>query len=273
MTKRSGEPMGKQRRAQRALVLLALQLAACLLPDVSSEPVTASDDGAAPLAESAPVTEPSEPRKGDAGVAAPAAHHDAGTQASSVAAQHDASTQASSVAAQPPGPAGDAATPTADAAQTSESECPPGACAHGVCRELTNNYWCECDPGYMASGRECVPASGAPELRANGDGTVSVTDTNTLWQDPPPSMSFSFDAALAYCSSLSLAGHTDWQLPPDISLAKLCVLNITSPVLSESTAVYWIGRNKIVTCDAMGVERPVHGVSVARARCVHAPVE
>jgi len=49
------------------------------------------------------------------------------------------------------------------------SNCPMDACKHGKCRELVNNYWCECDDGYMVSGRECVPFT-ETKLKKNADG-------------------------------------------------------------------------------------------------------
>jgi hypothetical protein len=159
------------------------------------------------------------------------------------------------------------------------SDCPPGACANGKCVELTNNYWCECSPGYMLSGRECVPALTTAKLRANTDGTVSVIGTMTLWQDPVAAMSFGYEAAEQYCESLSLAGFSDWQVPSGLALARLCPINAANPVLTDSTSAYWIaarndgGRSNIVSCNAEGVEQPVYGTSVARVRCVHAPTE
>jgi hypothetical protein len=119
-----------------------------------------------------------------------------------------------------------------------------------------------------------MQAAQGERLRANRDGTVSVTGTMTLWQDPVPAMSFGFEEALQYCSDLSLAGISDWQLPTGVSLSKLCVINAASPVLSDSTAAYWTANHldqvdRIVACDARGIERAVTGF-VARVRCVHA---
>jgi hypothetical protein len=100
----------------------------------------------------------------------------------------------------------------------------------------------------------------------------------TLWQDPVPAMSFGYEAAVQYCSSSRVAGFADWQVPSGVALNKLCVINVTSPVLSDITAPYWIasaskGSERVVSCDANGIEVARSGVMVARVRCVHAPTD
>jgi hypothetical protein len=101
----------------------------------------------------------------------------------------------------------------------------------------------------------------------------------TLWQDPVPAMSFSYQAAEQYCSSSRVAGFADWKVPSGVALNKLCVLNATSPVLADITAPYWIaaersgstGWERVVSCDANGIEMARSELQVARVRCVHAP--
>lgn len=239
-----------------------LPLAACVLPSVSSAPSMASDTSTA--SEPAPPEAPTIP-----------------LEMPPVAAEADESDSASSESEMA---AGDAAVPAEpmekpDAGQampaskeSPASSCPPGACEHGKCLELTNNYWCECDLGYMLSGRECVPAAAGPKLQANNDGTVSVVGTRTRWQDPVAAMSFGYEGAIAHCSNLNLGGYSDWVIPTGVSLSRLCAINAANPVFSDSTAAYWINSQQIVTCDAKGIEHTVNG-SVARVRCVYAPTD
>ena len=253
--------------------MIGLQLGACLLPSVSSE---------SPLVDrSAPVEEMPEARDSNFEIdaaqhsepAAPASDpvvsvkHEVGQSMSAAQTKHDAGQAMSAAQAGLP-----------QSAPAPSSNCPPGACANGKCVELTNNYWCECNPGYMLSGRECVFAPPTAKLRANGDGTVSVIGTMTLWQDPVAAMSFGYEAAEQYCANLSLAGFSDWQMPSGLALSRLCPINAANPVLTDSTSAYWIASRHegwwdIVSCNAEGIEEPVYGGSVARVRCVHAPTE
>lgn len=52
----------------------------------------------------------------------------------------------------------------------------------------------------------------AADLVDNGDGTVTDTTTGLTWQQTEAG-SMSWEAALAYCDNLDLAGHDDWRLP------------------------------------------------------------
>jgi hypothetical protein len=56
----------------------------------------------------------------------------------------------------------------------------------------------------------CSPA--LADLVENGDGTVTDTVTGLMWQQAEAG-TMTWDAALAYCESLVLAGHSDWRLP------------------------------------------------------------
>lgn len=50
----------------------------------------------------------------------------------------------------------------------------------------------------------------------NGDGTVTDTKQNLMWQKGDNGMEVSFEEAEKYCRSLRLVGYTDWRLPnPD----------------------------------------------------------
>jgi hypothetical protein len=62
----------------------------------------------------------------------------------------------------------------------------------------------------------CVRGSswGSSNYVDNGNGTVSDTQTGLTWQyDRQVIISGGWEAMLAYCEALELAGHTDWRLP------------------------------------------------------------
>jgi hypothetical protein len=47
----------------------------------------------------------------------------------------------------------------------------------------------------------------------NGDGTVTDSSTNLMWQQSTPDISMTWKEALNYCKTLNLGNHTDWRLP------------------------------------------------------------
>lgn len=46
-----------------------------------------------------------------------------------------------------------------------------------------------------------------------GDGTITDTQTNLLWQKQDDGYKRTLEEAKAYCNELSLGGHDDWRLP------------------------------------------------------------
>lgn len=47
----------------------------------------------------------------------------------------------------------------------------------------------------------------------NGDGTITDTQTNLLWQKQDDGLKRTLEEAKAYCNDLSLGGHNEWRLP------------------------------------------------------------
>ncbi|MEX2160280.1 MAG: DUF1566 domain-containing protein [Anaerolineales bacterium] len=45
----------------------------------------------------------------------------------------------------------------------------------------------------------------------NGDGTVTDTSSGLMWQKEDPG-EMTYEAAISFCNSLDLAGHSDWRL-------------------------------------------------------------
>jgi len=61
-------------------------------------------------------------------------------------------------------------------------------------------------------------STGYAELIDNGDGTVTDTKTELVWQKAEAGL-MPWKEAIAYCDTLVLAGHSDWRLP-DLSELK-----------------------------------------------------
>lgn len=94
----------------------------------------------------------------------------------------------------------------------------------------TTNVWCANSGGGLGGKpkRETMSEGGTLRYHAryvrgakptdghnylnNGDGTVTDLDTSLMWAQVP-SASLSWENALAYAESLSVAGYTDWRLP------------------------------------------------------------
>jgi hypothetical protein len=67
--------------------------------------------------------------------------------------------------------------------------------------------------GYFTIYVRGNPDYGTNELTDNGNGTVSDAATRLMWMQGDNGQGVIWEAALAYCEGLSLAGHTDWRLP------------------------------------------------------------
>jgi len=57
-----------------------------------------------------------------------------------------------------------------------------------------------------------VPVQAA-NFTGNGDGTVTDSDTNLVWQQTDDDTGHTWEESLDYCNDLSLAGNSDWRLP------------------------------------------------------------
>jgi hypothetical protein len=74
--------------------------------------------------------------------------------------------------------------------------------------------------------------AGAPNGESytdNGDGTVTDNVTGLMWQQAVPSARYTWANAVAYCPTLTLAGHSDWRLPTVIELVSIVDFGQVNP--------------------------------------------
>ena len=82
-------------------------------------------------------------------------------------------------------------------------------------------------------------------LRDNGDGTVTDRTTGLQWQKTQPAVTMTWENALTYAESLSLAGRTDWRLPNIKELQSLNDPSVLRPsirapfMLTGTTGKLW----------------------------------
>ena len=86
-----------------------------------------------------------------------------------------------------------------------------------------------------------------PHFTDNGNGTIRDNYTGLVWQKTQSSTTMTWEQALAYANTFSLAGKTDWRLPNVKELQSLNNVNLKKPsidtnyfknILSDS-ANYW----------------------------------
>lgn len=84
-----------------------------------------------------------------------------------------------------------------------------------------------------------------PQLKDNGDGTVSDQRTGLIWQKIGVSQGMTWEAALKYCQSLQLSGRDDWRLPNIKELRSISDDRKVQPSLDKTffpeaqSAYYW----------------------------------
>jgi hypothetical protein len=68
-------------------------------------------------------------------------------------------------------------------------------------------------PGQPFHGQDAQYEGAQPAYVDNGDGTVTDTNTELMWQQTPASVKSTFTEAVAAAPAFGLAGHDDWRLP------------------------------------------------------------
>lgn len=114
--------------------------------------------------------------------------------------------------------------------------------------------------GYMRAVRGgSGPASGQ-EFVDNGDGTVTDTETGLMWKKTTAS-NRTWEEALTYCETLTLAGYSDWRLPNRIELQSLVDYNRITPSIdtdyfpdTKPQSRYWSSTSDIYSGGAWYVD-------------------
>ena len=86
-----------------------------------------------------------------------------------------------------------------------------------------------------------------------GDGTVTETNSGLMWQQATAPGYYTWEAALAYCETLTLAGHTDWRLPNVNEVLSLMDYSLWNPAIdttyfpnTSASAVYWSSTTCVI---------------------------
>lgn len=79
----------------------------------------------------------------------------------------------------------------------------------------------------------------------NGNGTVTDSATDLMWQQDTPDNSMTWEDALSYCQTLDLGGYTDWRLPTIKELRSIVDYSSYSPAIDTNifkdiiASFYW----------------------------------
>jgi hypothetical protein len=116
------------------------------------------------------------------------------------------------------------------------------SCASGLVCERPGGAVCA-DPNWA----EWPVPNDAPDVRQgapnpegytdNQDGTVSDKVTGLMWQQTISSATFAQAAAVQYCPTLTLGGHSDWRLPSIIELASLIDFSVPGTTVNPVGAI------------------------------------
>ena len=84
----------------------------------------------------------------------------------------------------------------------------------------------------------------------HGNGTVTDTKTRLMWQQSTASGSYTWEVALTYCETLSLAGYTDWRLPNRRELFSIVDFSASTPSINATafpgtvSSYYWSSTSR-----------------------------
>ena len=164
----------------------------------------------------------------------------------------------------PAGYSGDGATcDIIDCLYCSGTWSPTGVAFSYTCETTTESYvclgmfpeWGVRDAEIGSTGRFAVNP-GDDGSADTADDTVSDTLTGLEWQRAAPTTGYDQAGALAYCDSLSLAGHDDWRLPTIYELRSIIDRTRASPAIDPiafpGTERNWYRSSTTYTQDPTG---------------------
>ncbi|MBT7310334.1 DUF1566 domain-containing protein [bacterium] len=121
------------------------------------------------------------------------------------------------------------------------------------------------DTGQTASytatvGEDNDYTANVPVYTDNGDGTITDNVTNLMWEQVDDNTTRDWTTAQSYCTSLTLATHTDWRLPNIRELTQIADYGNNGPSINAlftgtDNADYWSNTaNAINTSNAWAVD-------------------
>jgi len=119
----------------------------------------------------------------------------------------------------------------------------------GVNVDVKSNY----AYGYVRAVRG-GPCGAPGHVIANGDGTVTDTDTGLMWQQDTAPNTYTWQQALSYCETLILGGYSDWRLPNRNELQSIVDYSRFNPAIDPIFNValfpnYWSSTTHAVIPD------------------------
>jgi hypothetical protein len=106
-------------------------------------------------------------------------------------------------------------------------------------------------PVHVRCVRGTCSLGAGPDLKDNGDGTVTDRRTGLVWQKVGEAEKVTWEDALRRCSTLDLAGRKDWRLPNIKELRSLSDDGRTDPSLDRaffpgaSPTAYWSATTQV----------------------------
>jgi hypothetical protein len=120
----------------------------------------------------------------------------------------------------------------------------------------------------MTSFVRCVrgnPDYGTNDFVVNGDATVTDRATGLMWMQSDSGTGYTWEEALAYAESLSLAGHDDWRLPNAKELQSI-VDYTRAPETTASAAINPVFDTTAMLDESGGTNYPFYWTSTTHAK-------
>ncbi|MBM4424910.1 MAG: DUF1566 domain-containing protein [Chloroflexi bacterium] len=108
------------------------------------------------------------------------------------------------------------------------------------------------------------PDYGVNHFADNGDGAIADRATGLTWMQADSGQALNWEGSLAYCESLSLAGHDDWRLPNAKELQSL-VDYTRAPAATGSAAIDPLFGSTTIADEGGGADYPFYWSSTTHA--------